>query len=275
MRLVMLGTADGSPVDARPCIVVFCSRAQWKRVRKFFEQREVRELYRPPGSDPDLPSFDFYLGPPLQQKAQDDGVDVFSAEPEIGDIHQEPGATLCGTSIQLQHLGSSYMSIATLGGIVKVVDATNHVACYGLTAGHIMPLNFTGATVSWKVQQGPRIGTVVDECLEQCVSEHGGYYDWALCHLSRFAPNCLQPQEHAPRRFGDEHHARLLPELRNVDKTFRSAVDDIPVIVMTGSGGSKKGWLSTLCCPVMFGPGTEFIAAFTVSFPQPGTFLPK
>ncbi|KAK4098064.1 hypothetical protein N658DRAFT_252358 [Parathielavia hyrcaniae] len=39
---------------------------------------------------------------------------------------------------------------------------------------------------------------------------------------------------------------------------------------MTGSGGHKKGRLSTLRCPVMLGPGSELIPAYTVSILDEG-----
>ncbi|KAK4041535.1 hypothetical protein C8A01DRAFT_14731 [Parachaetomium inaequale] len=287
MRLVMLGKANSTPADARPSIVVFCLEAQWKRVRKFFERRQVRELYRPRGGEPDVPIFDFYLGPPLKEKARGNDVKVFLTGENIF-YCLDPCATLCGTPIKLRHSGSGSTSIATLGGIVKVADAMNRVVCYGITAGHVMPPACTPASVihddvmdmddppgptnPWTASgEDQFIGSVVDECLEQRESEDGRYYDWALCRLPhyRLAPNCLRLQEHAPRHYGHENkQAGRLPELHSVDTTFKTATEDICVVVMTGSGGPKRGWLSTLPCPVMLGPGTEFITAFTVSFPQ-------
>jgi hypothetical protein len=99
MRLVMLGKANSTPADARPSIVVFCLEDQWKRVKKFFGQQQVRELYQPQGGEPDMPVFDFYLGPPLAPKVGENVVEVFQTDTNTS-------ATLCGTPIRLRHFGS-------------------------------------------------------------------------------------------------------------------------------------------------------------------------
>jgi hypothetical protein len=276
MRLVMLGKADCQPTDARPSIVVLCLKEQRNRVKKFFERRDARDLYRPWGGDPDLPIFDFHIGPPPRLRGWDHGVEVLTDT----NIHQVLCPTLCGTPIHLKHSETGLVRTATLGGIVTVADATNQVVCCGITAGHVIPAvhdamkHHSGAApISWNTGEGQIIGTVVDECLKQRESEDGRYYDWALCRLSHhfLAPNCLRPQgDNNPTQHGEEHSAGRWAKLHTVDSSFRDAVDDIGVVVMTGSGGPKKGWLSTLPCPVMLGPGTEFITAFTVSFSEIG-----
>lgn len=271
LRLIMLGKLGSEP---RPCIVVFCLECQWPRVRKFFEQRMVRDLYRP--------MFDFYFGPPLKPRAC--GVDVF-AQPTGREYILDPCETLCGLPIKLERKGLDEASIATFGGIIKVEDGAKGVVCFGMTAGHVVPPD--AAPGAWSISDElasdhitkfetwpalEHLGVVVDECLVQRESENGKYYDWALCRLSPqyLLPNYLGQERHSSR----QPHARPAPELQMVDTTFWTSMDDISVIAVTGSGGPVKGWLSTLPCPILFGPGKEFVMAYTVTFPHHGGHPP-
>ncbi|KAK3324899.1 hypothetical protein B0H66DRAFT_587776 [Apodospora peruviana] len=279
MRLVMLGKSGND--RARPCIVVFCLEAHWKQVRKFFKQRKVRDL--------------------LERRPGPVGVfGLMDDDEEAWNPALDPTTTLCGLSIMLMSQESSGEArTATLGGIIKVTDASNQVVCYGLTAGHVMPaaasLPLPGKSLTFGVsndgttmdvdpdweEEAARacaaglcrpqfLGSVVDECILQHVSEDGKYYDWALCALSsgrHLLPNQLRETRHSSKP--PDHGKRgpwCVPELQTIDTTFKTAIDDISVVVMTGSSGLRHGWLSTLPCPVMFGPAEQFITAYTITF---------
>ncbi|KAK4098065.1 hypothetical protein N658DRAFT_488716 [Parathielavia hyrcaniae] len=140
VRLVMLGTIDTRPPDAKPSIVVFCPEARWGLVKKFFERPEVRCLYQPPDDDPNLPKFDFYLGPPLRLKtglALATTCDLDILLRDNNNRSQDVPVlrpTLCGTPIYVRCPDRNSFVFATLGGIVQVTMWPMEVVCYGLTA---------------------------------------------------------------------------------------------------------------------------------------------
>lgn len=276
LRLLMLGEASSSPAEAKPVIVAFCPKSRWSKVKRFFKKRKVKKLYRPHSRDPDQPDFDFDLGKPSEQTARNDGIEAVLPEKDLGQRPLNLCETLCGTSIQLRHPGSGSASSATLGGLIKVVDATNQDRCYGLTTDHAVPAASSKAVMARKAGKAQLIGNVVESCRDRHDSVVGQYYDWGLVeHLpEHLAPNYLPPQGYNATHNAGGYSAVRLPELQGVDTTFMKAAARIGVVVMTGSGGPKKGSLSTLPCAVMLGPGTKFITAYAVSFLQKGKFCP-
>lgn len=275
MRLVMLGKSDSGIADASPSIVVFCVEAQWKRVKKYFEQRNVRDLYRS-SEDPCLPLFDVYLGPPLKLRVGqlEDGVDVFMPQEHMFPCELDPRTrmTFCGAPITLRHSTSRSTRTATLGGIIKVTSAENQVQFYGVTAGHTIPRSPSAASAPsasisesvvlhadhadaasgptdratrWALEDGPfNLGRVRHGGPEQVELFDDRYYDWALCDfpVAHLGPNYLPPRGGPQPHVAVQHDTKhRFPELQTIDTTFTEAVEDIPVVAITGFGGQRRG----------------------------------
>lgn len=85
--------------------------------------------------------------------------------------------------IQLRHSRSGSTSVATIGGVIEVTDAADHVICYGMTAGHIVPQPFSLRLIAdGKIDHDSAqcsiyseffFGIVAYECVRQCDSEDG------------------------------------------------------------------------------------------------------
>ncbi|KAL2194047.1 hypothetical protein P885DRAFT_80575 [Corynascus similis CBS 632.67] len=139
LRLMMLGSLDGNnnPVDVKPSIVVFCDKAHWKQVEKYFQRWDVKDLCRPRSNSKHL-QFDFHLGPPHRElKASQNAVDILCMPSSSPPLPTLP--TLCGRRIKLRGLGLAKTHEATLGGVILVVMEDNRVEWYGMTAGHCIP----------------------------------------------------------------------------------------------------------------------------------------
>ncbi|KAH8672453.1 hypothetical protein BGZ61DRAFT_537085 [Ilyonectria robusta] len=158
IRYLVIGK-DAS--DARDCLVVFCSTAQYKRIKRFFDNHKgAKALCEPP--DLSAPLFRVIISPrPLNLTvgeehnlpqhnlaASSDSVDKISDSEPNRDRIVSPSAievycsldqlsqeTLCGTPIRFVNgLGESLHG--TFGGIIKVVQSDGDFQLYGLTASH-------------------------------------------------------------------------------------------------------------------------------------------
>lgn len=127
IKLKVLGESEAT---AKPWIVVLCDKAVYKKVKQFFDQKQVKLQYRPCETDLDLPSFEIvYYSRPPRQIAANDAI--------YGEAWGDATTfTLCGKAIQIGE--PEKHRLATLGGIVKVVISAQSFMLYGMTAGHII-----------------------------------------------------------------------------------------------------------------------------------------
>ena len=136
MKLKVLGQSEDT---ARPWIVVLCSTTILKKVKQIFQQKWVKDEYRPKSPESDLLYFDIvYDDRATRQYAA-------SAHP---DVRKDPLAsmddayTLCGVTVRVDR-PCGHRS-ATLGGTIKVVTSEGAQELYGMTVSHIV----TGGTVN-------------------------------------------------------------------------------------------------------------------------------
>ena len=126
---IKLKYAGESEATASPWIIVQCDERASKRVRRFFNQQEIKAQYQPRGAQFSDVNFGLLVhGTPPKQMATDSEHYIYG---DMGD-----GApTLCGKPIQI--CAFSKTRLATLGGIIKVVSPEG-LQLYGMTAGHII-----------------------------------------------------------------------------------------------------------------------------------------
>lgn len=126
---IKLKYAGESEATASPWIIVQCDERASKRVRRFFNQQEIKAQYQPRGAQFSDVKFGLLVhGTPPKQMATDSRHYIY------GDMGN--GApTLCGKPIQI--CAFSKTRLATLGGIIKVVRQEG-LKFYGMTAGHII-----------------------------------------------------------------------------------------------------------------------------------------
>lgn len=142
MKLKVLGE---SAETAKPWILVLCAEMASKRIKKFFNQGQIKAEYQP--SNPDMPSFQVYVcnRAPRAMAAR---VDVYA--------DWQDHMPLCGQMIEVSELDGT--RIATLGGVIKVLSSDANSKLYGMTAGHI-------------IAQEPMFEDNDFECDEEAVSD--------------------------------------------------------------------------------------------------------
>jgi hypothetical protein len=130
IKLKVLGESE---TTARPWIVIQCRKDVEKRVKRFFNQREVLSEYQPPETDVSFPSFKILVQthPPVR-KAAAGNIDIYARNAQ-DDTH---ALTMCGMIIRPDQADSN--CIATLGGLIKVAASETEFVLYGMTAGHIV-----------------------------------------------------------------------------------------------------------------------------------------
>ena len=106
VKLQVLGESEAT---AKPWIVVLCNETASKKIRRFFNQQQIRAEYQPSNPDSSLPSFEVLVckRPPRPM-----------ASTEIyGDYDER--STTCGRIIKV---GEAHQAcFATLGGVVMYV----------------------------------------------------------------------------------------------------------------------------------------------------------
>jgi len=162
-RIIMMGSMSAKSDNINPpsaYIVVLCRPEQKDVVQRFLRSSMVQDLCAAAaaGDDDTGPLKTAVLGyaPRLRLGIHASVVQVFAdhtrviaATTTIGgnftSAKQSSTATLCGTPIRLQVShgkgegeGEGRMSIATLGGLIKVVTREGDIRVYGLTAGHAL-----------------------------------------------------------------------------------------------------------------------------------------
>ena len=126
---IKLKYAGESEAAAKPWIIVQCDERASKRVRRFFNQQQIKAQYQPRNAQSPDVNFGLLVHgvPPKQMAAK-------SAHRIRGDI-SDGAPTLCGKPIKICTPNGT--RLATLGGLIKVVNSEG-IQLYGMTAGHII-----------------------------------------------------------------------------------------------------------------------------------------
>jgi len=131
MKLKMLGESE---IDAKPWILVLCDRNTVKLLKNFFRQKWVKQEL-----DNERDHFEVKLDIALFERppylsSLTAGLSIFAFSKPPGWL--EMRNTLCGRSIMT--LDKGYVSVATIGGIVKVSMPDGSVSLYAMTCGHFL-----------------------------------------------------------------------------------------------------------------------------------------
>ena len=285
--------------------MILWDKAASKKIRKFFNQPQIKAEYHPSKPDSFLPLFEVLVcdRPPKLMA----GTEIY------GDYDER--ATMCGRIIRI---GDAHQSrFATLGGVMKIVKPPGIMRLYGMTAGHILaqqPLgNSSFDQVGFCDEEGeeeyeedegfysgeeefelddstegdedvhgftttgdrtrpvaqdtqleilwPKIGCICAASIEETGTEHN--LDWALidfdkpadCRANRLV--ILSSEEGAAS-------TRPLKETGNLpeDGSSRS------VLLLSGTGGIKRGILSTFLSFLMIRPAKAFTKTYTLIMPH-------
>lgn len=282
IKLKSLGESEET---AKPWIVVLCDKAAQKKVKQFFDQKQVKLQYKPHShfTDMALPSFEilYYSRPPRQIAA----TDAIYGE-AWGDI--ATSVTLCGKVIKAGELEAT--RVATLGGIIKVVTSAESFTLYGMTAGHIIARNrleedngkesdggeSDGEEETFELDLTPEenqeacptrdlpsdvghsahlwseIG-VVSDASRHCYTENCNR-DWALVRI--YDPSFYRPNLLVARNTSQLNHTKK--QLREPSGELIPTGPDRDVFVMSGISGFKRGRLSSSPSFLMLAPGKSF-----------------
>ena len=122
-----------SETTAQPWVVIQCKKDAEKKVKKFFNQRDVLSEYQPPEADISFPSFKILVRAlPPARRAATNYTDIYTCKYQ--DTPYPP--TLCGMIIKANQPDGN--CIATVGGLIKVTMVDTEFILYGMTAGHIV-----------------------------------------------------------------------------------------------------------------------------------------
>ena len=274
---------------AEPSILVFCSYAAFKRVKKFFNQSQIKAEYKPCSTEPDRPSFEVHVWsrPPIPM-ATTNRIEVY------GDWNET--ATMCGQVIEIGEPDQT--RTATLGGVIKILSFDDSPKYYGMTAGHIsvqikdelieddcseyseslgsedglevefeldghpgiQELDIAGypsrATAQWKKheERWPLKGHIA-------VASDPSYepdLDWALIELDGDAA------KHWPNIFPGFDH-KVGGWLRQLACEPLTTDPDRSVVLLSGIGGPKNGNLSTASSFLNMGLTKTFTETYTLT----------
>jgi hypothetical protein len=124
---VSLRVVGPTEEDARPMIVVSCSAIAIKKVERFLNKSYIREIYHGPESR----EIRFeYLVIELRPRADEIVDEVFVER------LQPTNDGIWNPRIKVMQVGVS--QLATLGGLVCVIDSSGTESAYGLTVGHVL-----------------------------------------------------------------------------------------------------------------------------------------
>lgn len=299
IRPMMLGTADVD-ADAKPYMVVFCSKYVENEIQGFFHQSHVKCMCEP--DDDGITSFKtLVIGDAPRLRASTADITV-----QCGAMNSlyDGTKTFCGTPIRLCD-DNGHSRNATFGGMVRVTFDNGDYELYGLTAGHMIrdhqvvideqdtdladlnggdmvdlcPNEKVGGTsknLTRTTSPGSSTELSRDDPDEGCFcSEHhlgkvldvgnfpvAGEQSWTQPYLdwALFELNAHRPNQLVVH--GREHYKG---DLHLPWTTSYPGTDEFPVAMLCASQGVKRGVLSTTRARVLLGPGDAFTDAYTLS----------
>lgn len=302
VKLRVLGESEAT---AKPWIMILCDKAASKKIRQFFNQPQIKAEYHPPKPDSFLPSFKVLVcdRPPRLMA----GTEVYGDCDEkatmcgriirIGDAHRSRFATLGGVMKIVKPPGIIMLYGMTAGHILaqqplgnssfdqvgfcdeegeeeyeedegfysgeeefELDDSTEgdeDVQGFATTGDRTRPVaQDTHLGNLW-----PKIGCIYAASIEETGTEHN--LDWALIDFD-------EPADCRANRLvilGSEEGAastRPLKENGNPpeDGSSRS------VLLLSGTGGIKRGILSTSLSFLMMRPAKAFTKTYTLVMPH-------
>jgi hypothetical protein len=132
MRLKVLGESEET---AKPWIVIQCDRRISSRVKQFFKEPHIKELYQTQDTECSMPTLDIFVwDKPARLLGK---TAVYSHRPYkvIWEGKHNRLLTWSGRTIRCGSPSSDL--IGTMGGIIQVELPGNDIVLYGMTAGHI------------------------------------------------------------------------------------------------------------------------------------------
>ena len=296
IRPMILGKSNA---DAKPYIIVSCSKKYSERVKKFFKKDWVKNLCEP--SDEDVPRFQVYVVPRPTKLAA-------ALVNALCQGAKSCAKTNCGTLVEFNNDWGK--SRATLGGLIKVTQSNGEYTLYGLTSGHSLTEDCEDmfsvddesddrSLDDFEFSKSPKLADQWNEIdtsespfapdiwQPSTDSENAstflpdeqigvafvkmvvGYderpcnYDWAIIQAlspSRYLPNLL--------RTPDGEQSLSAPREGDLKLRKTSFQTDQLVIVMAGASGCLRGVLSPITASLLLAPGTTAVKAYAVQFPN-------
>ncbi|KAH5181816.1 hypothetical protein HBH76_157280 [Parastagonospora nodorum] len=126
LEILVLGH---TPNDAKPWIVVRCSRAAKRKIKSFLREDFIKNLCQGPSSC--SIRFEIIVTEAFVQITSDKCDEVFTKQEDL-ELRE-----VWTPRIKVFHSGEA--RFATMGGIIRIVDSIGEEKFYGLTAGHVLP----------------------------------------------------------------------------------------------------------------------------------------
>lgn len=298
IKLKVLGENEAT---ARPWIVVLCNKTASKRIRQFFNQQQIKAEYQPPNPDSFLPAFKVFVcnRPPRPMAGAeiygdfDKRATMCGRIIKVGEAHQSRFATLGGVIKVVEPSGIVKLYGMTAGHVlaqqslgqdsfdeVDFCDEENEEdeGFYSGEEEYELDDSFEGdeevqglATTgdgTWTDSQSKQLGRLWPKigCVSAASNEGartGQDLDWALIEFDKQAdcrPNLLVPLD------CEEGVARNRP--LKVNAKFTEDGSSRSVVLLSGTGGVKKGTLSTSLSFLMMGPAKAFTKTYTLGLPH-------
>lgn len=120
---------------------------------------------------------------------------------------------------------------------------------------------------AWACSESERLGSISDVSRrlhsatnEGKMARRGAYFDWALIDLYAYKPNLVRPRQQADGETRGLQPATFKPgELQVAKRNPLHSRKRQAVVVVSGSEGLKRGFLSPLPSKLLLSPGQEFI----------------
>ena len=306
IKLKVLGEDEDT---AKPGIVVLCDKAITNRVRRFFNQPQVKSEYQPGDKNLCLPSFEIVVcDRPPRQMASAILADIY------GDCwtNEELYVTLCGKMIKADD--TEHGRMATLGGIIMVKSMEGNVMLYGMTVGHIIKqeqpsdgevdpeedeVNDDDGDCFSDEDESFELDLPSEEAQVSSESSFGGDLQhlpgypaqpdirWPMIgNIVEASPNrhngqpdldwalvqLTNPQLYRPNRMPYSHQSPTNAHklLREMIGMQYSTEQKRPVVLIRGTRGVKRGLLSTSSSFLMLGSGQDFVATYDLLLQEQG-----
>jgi hypothetical protein len=299
IRLMVLGE---NYLEAKPRLVVLCLEKIAKRVKKFFEKSMIKSICSP--DDPSQTPFDVtVIGQPPRSRNANAITEVYGALMDQASEERVSSSTLIRLSTEQ---GDQY---ATMGGLIKIVQADGSFSLCGLTAGHILGDCDTatlGESDQWRMEDTSDSEISSDE--ESSSDEdmldadslirhsefregsttselHGSKTSWSRVGTISVHPrpaegldrdwalitdvDKLFQQPNVIKNGGTRRVLHMLPEARDRATPVKSANK----VLVVKSGLPQKGFVSRLPTMALLPSGRKFVQVYTLSLDD-NTVLP-
>lgn len=266
--------------DAILHLVVFCAPEVESRIKNLMNLPAVTMLLN--YSRPNVTSLPYLivLDPPRTTSAHL-GIDVC-----CNNLFMKERRTFCGAPVLLRtNTSGPYKREkrqATFGGIISVTYANGESKAYGMTAGHLLDgLQIQDGSHGISSSQTP--SQILSTCkIDEWICEHNiigqvldpsGFpgvsagnatlsHDWALFNVKAPRPNMAVPA--TTQSNGRAHKNEPGYNILQADRPkFKDDLSD-PVLLLSGTNGTRRGELSNLPTRIWIGHSNAFVDAYTL-----------